>query len=230
MGTNCLYFWPLFSVIFHFVLITLNEYISTGAFVAGLDAGLVYNSWPKYADKWIPEGLLAQQPKWRNMVDNPVTVQFLHRNMVTKKDSVKLLFYYFLGLSDFVAGHFHMDQRQEIAARHTLPNCPSFAIFGRVDASGTRCYYAGKPKHPWFVCVLSFFSSFSFPVEPCSRFIGFSSSKWCFVTLQRCNLAVQWDQKNTKIRGDENRKDHSKNHNFNLSLYLFLLHAFNIYF
>uniref|UniRef100_A0A914HYS2 Uncharacterized protein n=1 Tax=Globodera rostochiensis TaxID=31243 RepID=A0A914HYS2_GLORO len=52
-----------------------------GAFVAGLDAGLVYNSWPKYADQWIPEGLLFFEPIWRNFVENPVTVQFLHRNM-----------------------------------------------------------------------------------------------------------------------------------------------------
>uniref|UniRef100_A0A183BSZ9 Rab-GAP TBC domain-containing protein n=1 Tax=Globodera pallida TaxID=36090 RepID=A0A183BSZ9_GLOPA len=52
-----------------------------GAFVAGLDAGLVYNSWPKYAAQWIPEGLLFYEPIWRNFVENPVTVQFLHRNM-----------------------------------------------------------------------------------------------------------------------------------------------------
>ncbi|KAE9554204.1 hypothetical protein FO519_002568 [Halicephalobus sp. NKZ332] len=52
-----------------------------GAFVAGLDAGLVYNSWPKYADKWIPEHLMSKEPVWRNFFENQVTVQFLHRNM-----------------------------------------------------------------------------------------------------------------------------------------------------
>lgn len=31
----------------------------SGAFVAGLDAGLTYNSWPKMADRWIPSDLLA---------------------------------------------------------------------------------------------------------------------------------------------------------------------------
>ncbi|CAI9596796.1 unnamed protein product [Staurois parvus] len=31
----------------------------SGAFVAGLDAGLVYNSFPKMADRWIPDDLLA---------------------------------------------------------------------------------------------------------------------------------------------------------------------------
>lgn len=53
-----------------------------GGFVAGLDAGLVYNSWPKFADKWIPEGLLSKQPAWRNLFDNQVTVQFVHRHLV----------------------------------------------------------------------------------------------------------------------------------------------------
>lgn len=52
-----------------------------GAFVAGLDAGLVYNSWPKYADRWIPEHLFSKEPVWKNMFENQVTVQFLHRNL-----------------------------------------------------------------------------------------------------------------------------------------------------
>ncbi|BHF70048.1 Cytochrome c oxidase assembly protein cox15 [Sparganum proliferum] len=52
-----------------------------GAFVAGLDAGLVYNSWPKMADRWVPEDLIV--PRYgstgRNLVDNPTAVQFMHR-------------------------------------------------------------------------------------------------------------------------------------------------------
>ncbi|VDK30246.1 unnamed protein product [Gongylonema pulchrum] len=52
-----------------------------GAFVAGLDAGLVYNSWPKYADRWLPEDLWLTDPKWRNIFENPTTAQFMHRNM-----------------------------------------------------------------------------------------------------------------------------------------------------
>ncbi|VDN09177.1 unnamed protein product [Dibothriocephalus latus] len=52
-----------------------------GAFVAGLDAGLVYNSWPKMADRWVPEDLIV--PRYgstkRNLIDNPTAVQFMHR-------------------------------------------------------------------------------------------------------------------------------------------------------
>lgn len=51
----------------------------SGAFVAGLDAGLVYNSFPKMADRWIPTDILNFSPKWKNLFENPTTVQFDHR-------------------------------------------------------------------------------------------------------------------------------------------------------
>ncbi|XP_057327168.1 cytochrome c oxidase assembly protein COX15 homolog [Microplitis mediator] len=51
----------------------------SGAFVAGLDAGLIYNSFPKMADKWIPDDILAFYPFLRNFTENPTTVQFDHR-------------------------------------------------------------------------------------------------------------------------------------------------------
>lgn len=53
----------------------------SGAFVAGLDAGLVYNSFPKMADRWIPSDILAYSPRLRNFTENPTTVQFDHRCM-----------------------------------------------------------------------------------------------------------------------------------------------------
>ncbi|KAK6016143.1 hypothetical protein OSTOST_18377 [Ostertagia ostertagi] len=52
-----------------------------GAFVAGLDAGLVYNSWPKFAESWIPENMLTRSPLWKNFFENDVTTQFIHRNL-----------------------------------------------------------------------------------------------------------------------------------------------------
>jgi cytochrome c oxidase assembly protein subunit 15 len=51
----------------------------SGAFVAGLDAGLVYNSFPLFGDKVIPDDLLAFEPVIRNVTENPTTVQFNHR-------------------------------------------------------------------------------------------------------------------------------------------------------
>lgn len=54
-----------------------------GAFVAGLDAGLVYNSFPKMADRWIPDDILALSPTLVNFTENPTTVQFDHRILGT---------------------------------------------------------------------------------------------------------------------------------------------------
>ncbi len=53
--------------------------IVSGGFVAGLDAGLVYNTFPTMGGQWLPGGLLALDPWWRNAFDNLTTVQFDHR-------------------------------------------------------------------------------------------------------------------------------------------------------
>ncbi|XP_023935686.2 cytochrome c oxidase assembly protein COX15 homolog [Bicyclus anynana] len=55
----------------------------SGAFVAGLDAGLVYNSFPKMGDHWVPDDILAFSPTARNFTENPTTVQFDHRALGT---------------------------------------------------------------------------------------------------------------------------------------------------
>ena len=53
--------------------------IYLGALVAGLDAGLSYNTWPLMDGAWIPGGLFIQNPAWINLFVNPKTVQFVHR-------------------------------------------------------------------------------------------------------------------------------------------------------
>eukprot|EP00095_Tigriopus_kingsejongensis_P000231 maker-scaffold55_size446313-snap-gene-2.15 protein:Tk00231 transcript:maker-scaffold55_size446313-snap-gene-2.15-mRNA-1 annotation:"AGAP001744-PA" len=55
----------------------------SGAFVAGLDAGLTYNSFPLMAGKVIPDDLLALSPTIKNFTENPTTVQFDHRILGT---------------------------------------------------------------------------------------------------------------------------------------------------
>jgi cytochrome c oxidase assembly protein subunit 15 len=50
-----------------------------GAFVAGLDAGLVYNSFPLMDSKLIPRGLWSLRPLAKNLTENIITVQFIHR-------------------------------------------------------------------------------------------------------------------------------------------------------
>ncbi|XP_043666071.1 cytochrome c oxidase assembly protein COX15 homolog [Vespula pensylvanica] len=51
----------------------------SGAFVAGMDAGLIYNTFPKMADKWIPDDLFAMPQTLKNFTENPTTAQFQHR-------------------------------------------------------------------------------------------------------------------------------------------------------
>jgi cytochrome c oxidase assembly protein subunit 15 len=53
--------------------------IFLGGLVAGLDAGLAYNTWPLMDGAVVPSGLLIQEPWWRNLFENAATVQFDHR-------------------------------------------------------------------------------------------------------------------------------------------------------
>jgi cytochrome c oxidase assembly protein subunit 15 len=62
-----------------------------GAFVAGLDAGLIYDTFPKMGERWVPPAeeiwtVDFVQPgdngRWRNIFENPTTVQFNHRILV----------------------------------------------------------------------------------------------------------------------------------------------------
>jgi cytochrome c oxidase assembly protein subunit 15 len=55
--------------------------IAAGAFVAGLDAGMGYNTWPLMDGAIIPNGLFAMDPAWRNIFENAMTVQFIHRGI-----------------------------------------------------------------------------------------------------------------------------------------------------
>jgi heme a synthase len=55
--------------------------IGLGALVAGLRAGLVFNTWPTMDGHLVPalSTLLFQHPLWTNMFENVTTVQFDHR-------------------------------------------------------------------------------------------------------------------------------------------------------
>ena len=50
-----------------------------GALVAGLKAGLTYNTWPLMDGKLVPDGLMLQSPWYVNFFENVTTVQFDHR-------------------------------------------------------------------------------------------------------------------------------------------------------
>jgi heme a synthase len=50
-----------------------------GAYVAGLEAGYAFNTWPKMGDEWFPAETPMFEPFLRNFADNPIVVQFVHR-------------------------------------------------------------------------------------------------------------------------------------------------------
>ncbi|RMF12253.1 MAG: heme A synthase [Alphaproteobacteria bacterium] len=67
--------WRLFLVL---VGLTALQ-IGLGGFVAGLNAGMVYNTWPLMGGGFIPGDLLFMDPWWVNFLEHTTTVQFSHR-------------------------------------------------------------------------------------------------------------------------------------------------------
>ncbi len=67
------------SAVLLLVLVLAQIYL--GALVAGLRAGLVYNTWPLIDGALIPERLFFIEPWWRNVFESTLTVQFNHRMM-----------------------------------------------------------------------------------------------------------------------------------------------------
>jgi cytochrome c oxidase assembly protein subunit 15 len=63
------------------ILVMLQIYL--GALVAGLDAGLVFNTWPLIDGALVPspERLWFETPLWRNFFENTLMVQFVHRTV-----------------------------------------------------------------------------------------------------------------------------------------------------
>ncbi|MBY6089366.1 heme A synthase [Pseudooceanicola sp. 502str34] len=53
--------------------------ILLGALVAGIDAGRSYTDWPTMGGQWLPPGPFMLEPLWRNFLENPALVQFIHR-------------------------------------------------------------------------------------------------------------------------------------------------------
>lgn len=48
-----------------------------GSFLTALDAAE-----PEYARKWLPDDLFVMEPKWKNIFENKITANFVHRYIV----------------------------------------------------------------------------------------------------------------------------------------------------
>lgn len=76
------------------VTILTSITIISGGFVAGLKAGKSYNTFPMMGDDWIPPGIAALRPVWRNLFDNATTVQFNHRILAISTLVVIVIFWF----------------------------------------------------------------------------------------------------------------------------------------
>lgn len=63
------------------VLALLILQIFYGAFVAGLRAGFIANTFPDMLGNFFPVGGWSLSPSWINIVENPLTVQWVHRTL-----------------------------------------------------------------------------------------------------------------------------------------------------
>ena len=63
------------KIMFGFIVLQ----IIYGAFVAGLKAGSFYNTYPLMGKSFMPETVTAYETFWKNALENPAGVQFIHR-------------------------------------------------------------------------------------------------------------------------------------------------------
>lgn len=66
----------------------------SGAFVAGLDAGLIYNEFPLMGGRLLPSDLWIAPLGWRNPFENPTCAQFVHRVLAITTLSAVTVFWW----------------------------------------------------------------------------------------------------------------------------------------
>jgi cytochrome c oxidase assembly protein subunit 15 len=67
--------------------------ILSGGFVAGNDAGMVYNTFPTMNGEWVPGSYFADSPAWVNLFENVAAVQFNHRVLAITTFCAALVFW-----------------------------------------------------------------------------------------------------------------------------------------
>ena len=84
----------LFSIKLFIFLIFIQLII--GAFVSGMDAGKVYNTWPLMGSSYFPDDSKMIEFLNIKVFDNPSIVQFIHRNLAYLIIIVYLYIFYFI--------------------------------------------------------------------------------------------------------------------------------------
>ncbi|SCU78321.1 LADA_0A05072g1_1 [Lachancea dasiensis] len=105
----------------------------SGGLVAGLDAGLIYNTFPHMGDNWLPsqrelfDETYARKEDtgdlfWRNLLENPTTVQLNHRILATTT------FFSILGLHMWVNRRKHILPKNAVKSMHTMMGVVSLQV------------------------------------------------------------------------------------------------------
>jgi len=77
--------------------------IMSGGFVAGTDAGFIYNTFPLMGETFLPKDLFVFDPWIRNFFENVVTIQFTHR-LLTMLVFVSVVAFWFKTLNQELPG------------------------------------------------------------------------------------------------------------------------------
>ncbi len=85
----------------HILMLFLLITIMSGGFVAGLEAGLIYNTFPTMHGQWIPDGLFSLSPFYLNFFENMVTVQFDHRVLAIGTGTALIVYWLISKSHDF---------------------------------------------------------------------------------------------------------------------------------
>ena len=80
-----------FFIPFTFLILIFGQ-ISIGAFVSGMDAGTIYNTWPLMGNQYFPDDNKINNLFYLSAFDDPSLVQFMHRNLAY----VIVLFYLYM--------------------------------------------------------------------------------------------------------------------------------------
>lgn len=105
-------FKSLRTILFFVFGVTIVQIIY-GAFVAGLNAGFIMNTFPKMGNQWINDAVFALTPLYKNFTEGLAGVQFVHRYLAYLVAGLILLFV-------LKSQNFKLSVRQKSASRLML--------------------------------------------------------------------------------------------------------------
>ncbi|MEO6812443.1 MAG: COX15/CtaA family protein [Ginsengibacter sp.] len=63
------------------IIVILFFQLIYGAFMAGLHAATAAPTWPSINGQWLPDTMNQFSPAWKNLLNNKITIQFIHRGL-----------------------------------------------------------------------------------------------------------------------------------------------------